>query len=56
MHTLMNFHLLLMLDDKKLIDEDMKSVLINRMETLEPEDELENKYLTTRNAAGSCNF
>lgn len=36
-----------MLDDKKLIDEDMKSVLINRMETLEPEDELENKYLTT---------
>ncbi len=35
-----------MLNDKKLIDEDMKSVLINRMETLEPEDELENRYLT----------
>lgn len=35
-----------MLNDKNLIDEDMKSVLINRLETLEPEDELENKYLT----------
>lgn len=34
-----------MLNDEKLIDKDMKSVLINRMETLEPEDELENRYL-----------
>lgn len=34
-----------MLNDETLIDKDMKSVLINRMETLEPEDELVDKYL-----------
>ena len=34
-----------MLNDKSLIDKDMKSVLINRMETLEPEDEIEDKYM-----------
>lgn len=34
-----------MLNDKSLIDEDIKSVLINRLETLEPEDELEDKYM-----------
>lgn len=35
-----------MLNDKSLVDEDMKSVLINRLETLEPEDELEDKHMT----------
>lgn len=33
-----------MLNDKNLIDEDTKSVLINRMETLETEDELIDKH------------
>lgn len=35
-----------MLNDKNLVDEDVKSVLINRLETLEPEDELEDKHMT----------
>ena len=34
-----------MLNDKGIVDDDMKSVLINRMETLEPDDELVDKYL-----------
>ena len=41
-----NSSFLRMLNDESLVDKDMKSVLINRMETLEPENELVNKHLT----------